>query len=57
MTAAANADVDRRVTCQACKHYRPHRCGNHVRAQLRHPDVSRAMAALPQWCGGFEKKA
>lgn len=49
-------DVDPRVTCQACRHYRPHECRNHRAALLQRPEVSRALAALPQWCPGWTIK-
>lgn len=45
-------DTDPRVTCTTCRHYRPLRCGNFRAAGLRHPDISRAMASLPQRCPG-----
>lgn len=50
-------DPDPRVTCTSCRHYRPHRCGNHVAALLMNPDVGPALAALPQRCPGFAPAA
>jgi len=48
--------LDPRVTCTACRHYRPHRCGNFRAAGLRHPDVGLALASLPQRCPGHLPK-
>jgi hypothetical protein len=49
-------DVDARVTCQRCAHYRPHRCGNHRAAQLLTAEVGPELAALPQHCPGFRTR-
>jgi hypothetical protein len=46
-------DLDARVSCADCKHYRPGRCGNHIAAGLRSPEVGRDLAALLQRCDGF----
>lgn len=46
------ADDDRR-TCYECQHYAPGRCRHHKSAGLRHPDVGRDLASLPQRCPGF----
>ena len=46
-------DIDDRVSCTDCQHYRPGRCGNHRRAGLHAPDVGRDLAALLQRCPGF----
>ena len=46
-------EADTRVNCTDCAHYRPGRCGNHRRADLRAPDLSRDLAALLQRCDGF----
>ena len=53
--ARRDADDDRR-TCVECRHYAPGRCRNHRRTDLRSPDVGRALAALPQRCGGFGRR-
>lgn len=46
-------DVDVRVACVDCKHYRPGRCGNHKRAGLGSDEVGRDLAGLLQRCDGF----
>ncbi len=46
-------DIDDRVSCADCQHYRPGRCGNHRRAGLHAPDVGRDLASLLQRCSGF----
>ncbi len=48
------AAADVRVTCHACAHYRPGRCGNHRRAGLHAPDIGRDLATLLQRCPGFQ---
>ena len=48
---------DDRVTCTACGHYRPHRCGNHTAAGLQSPDIACDLAVLPQQhCPGWRAK-
>ena len=47
-------EADPRVSCTDCLHYRPGRCGNHRRAGLQAPDLSRDLAALLQRCAGFQ---
>jgi len=49
-------DPDPRVTCQTCRHYRPHTCANHKAAGLYRGDIAPAFAALPQWCPGWGVK-
>jgi hypothetical protein len=49
-------DLDARVSCADCKHYRPGRCSNHRRAGLSAPDVSRDLASLLQRCPGFDTR-
>lgn len=51
-----NEDPDPRVTCQTCKHYRPHQCGNHAAAGLFRPDAGPVFAALRQWCPGYANR-
>lgn len=46
-------EYDERVNCTECKHYRPGRCGNHRRAELRTHDLGRDLAAMLQRCRGF----
>jgi hypothetical protein len=53
---AENPDPDRRVTCQACRHWTPGWCGNARAAGLsnrQRAEVGMALAKLPQWCGGY----
>ena len=45
--------ADYRHLCVECRHHRPGRCGNHMAADLRSPDVARDLAATFQHCGGF----
>jgi hypothetical protein len=47
-------EVDQRVSCTDCRHYRPGHCGNHRRAGLNVPDVGRDLAAMLQRCPGFQ---
>ena len=47
-------DIDDRVSCIDCLHYRPSRCGNHGRAGLNVADIGRDVAALLQRCPGFD---
>ena len=47
-------DLDARVSCADCRHYRPDRCSNHRRAGLSTPDVGRVLAGLLQRCPGFK---
>lgn len=47
-------ELDERVSCTDCQHYRPGRCGNHRRAGLHAPDVGRDLAGTLQRCPGFE---
>lgn len=49
-------DTDPRVRCTECRHYRPLRCVNPAGADLRSGEVSRAFAALRQWCPGWVAK-
>ena len=51
--ARRDRDLDARVSCADCKHYRPGRCGNHRRAGLSTPDVGRDLAGMLQRCRGF----
>ena len=46
-------EVDDRVCCADCGHYRPNRCGNHRRAGLNSAGVGRDLAAMLQRCPGF----
>lgn len=46
-------DADERVNCADCRHYRPHRCGNHARAGLCSPSLPADLARLLQRCDGF----
>ena len=46
-------ELDARVSCADCKHYRPGCCGNHRRAGLLTPDVGRDLASMLQRCPGF----
>lgn len=54
MAAVLDRADDLRVTCNECGFYRPWRCGNYRYALLSTPDVGADLAALPQWCPGFE---
>lgn len=47
-------ELDARVSCADCRHYRPGRCGNHRRAGLSTPDMGRDLAGLLQRCPGFQ---
>ena len=47
-------ELDERVSCADCRHYRPGRCSNYRRAGLNVADVSRDLAALLQRCPGFQ---
>jgi len=49
-----DVEVDDRVLCVECRHYRPGRCGIHRHAGLQAPELSRDMAATLQRCGGFK---
>jgi hypothetical protein len=51
----AAPDPDLRVTCTACRHYRPlvYRCANHHTAGLLTDAMGATMAALPQHCASF----
>lgn len=57
--AEAAADPDPRGRCLDCRHYSStdHACGNHVRALLLTPTVSRALAELRQHCPAFTATA
>ena len=46
-------DIDDRVSCTDCLHYRPGRCGNHRHAGLNMPDIGRDWAALLHRCPGY----
>ena len=46
-------DKDERASCTECRHFRPGRCGNHGRAGLNVPDLSRDLAVQLQRCPGF----
>lgn len=50
----AASDVDDRVNCAGCAHYRPGRCGNHEQAGLHSPEVGHDLARLLQRCPGFD---
>ena len=52
--ARRDREADSRVNCVDCLHYRPGRCGNHRRAGLQAPEISRDMAATMQRCGGVK---
>lgn len=53
--AHRDAQADDRVVCAAdCGHYRPGRCGNHLRAGLLSSDLGRDLAGLLQRCPGFQ---
>lgn len=52
----AAEEVDDRVLCIECTHYRPGRCENHRRARLAHHDVGRDLATLLQRCPGHEAR-
>ena len=47
-------EVDDRVSCTDCRHYRPGRCGNHNAAGLQSRDVGHDLAAMLQRCPGFK---
>ena len=49
-------ELDARMSCTDCQHYRPARCGNHRRAGLSTPDVGRDLAAMLQRCPGFDTR-
>ena len=46
-------EQDDRTLCLECTHYRPGRCGNHVRAGLGGHALPRDMATQLQHCPGF----
>lgn len=45
---------DDRVSCAACAHFRPGRCGNHRGAGLTSADIGRELATTLQRCPGFQ---
>jgi hypothetical protein len=47
--------ADYRHLCVECRHYRPHRCGNHRTAGLTAADVARDLATMFQDCPGFSE--
>lgn len=47
--------ADYRHLCVECRHYRPHRCGNHRTAALTAADVGRDLATMFQHCPGFSE--
>jgi len=47
-------DIDDRVNCTDCQHYRPGRCGNHRQAGLNVADIGRDWVRLLQRCSGFK---
>ena len=47
-------ELDERVSCVECCHYRIGRCGRHVSAGLMSADVGRDFVSLLQRCNGFE---
>lgn len=49
---SAEPDDDRR-TCVACVRYTPGSCADHRNALLATPQISRALAVLPQRCPAF----
>ena len=49
-------DLDDRVSCTDCQHYRPGRCDNHGQAGLNTSDVGRDLAAMLQRCPGFQPR-
>ena len=50
-------DIDPRVTCAMCKHYRRGWCQNARQAQLSETrtsvEVGPELAKLAQWCNGY----
>ncbi len=44
-----------RHLCVECRHFRPHRCGNHRTAGLTAADVGRDLATMFQDCPGFSE--
>ena len=50
-------ELDDRVSCTDCLHYRPGRCGNHRHAGLTVADVGRDLVAMLQRCPGFQDSA
>ena len=60
LTAKLAGDpTDPRVTCLQCVHYisAANRCRNFSAALLFAPDIAPTLAALPQHCPGFARKA
>ena len=49
-------ELDARMSCADCQHYRPGRCSNHRRAGLSTPDVGRDLAGMLQRCPGFNTR-
>jgi hypothetical protein len=46
--------ADYRHLCVECRHYRPHRCGNHRKAGLTAAEVGRDLATMFQDCAGYQ---
>ena len=55
--ARRDRERDDRVSCTDCRHYRPGRCGNHLRAGLHAADLSRDLAGLLQRCHGHSPRS
>jgi hypothetical protein len=51
-----DVQVDDRVLCVMCSHYRPGRCCNHPAAGLLSAEVGGDWATAPQQCAGFKEK-
>ena len=50
-------EQDARVSCLECRHARPGRCGNHLRAGLRGPALGSDLAGTLQHCPGYGERA
>jgi hypothetical protein len=50
-------EVDGRVSCTDCAHYRPGRCGRHRLAGLHSSEMGRDLAGLLQLCPAFTEIA
>lgn len=51
--ARRDREPDSRVSCVECQHYRPGRCSDHWRADLKSPEVGRDLAGTLQRCPAF----
>lgn len=56
LTCRDVAGDDNRMSCADCRHYRPGRCGNHLRAVLHSADLGRDLAGMLQRCPGFQSE-